>query len=169
MSTIGKVGVVVGATLVSAGVLSAQGAVKRAAPAAASKHVMVMSSDIKWGPAPPGLPPGAQAAVIEGDPAGSGYFAIRAKMPDGYVVPPHSHPTDEHLTILSGTLMAGMGDKLDAAGMRSLTAGSYATMPAGENHFVKAKGETVIQVTGMGPFAIKYVNAADDPRIKKTN
>src|SRR4051794_16362537 len=79
--------------------------------APAAKHVMLLPGDLKWGPGPPGLPAGAQAAVIDGDPGKAGLFTIRAKMPDGYKIPPHSHPTDEHLTVLSGTLKAGSGAK----------------------------------------------------------
>jgi len=137
-------------------------------PPPPAKHVMHNAADLKWGPAPPGLPPGAQTAVVEGDPAVKGRpFVIRAKMSDGYRVPPHWHPTDENVTVLSGTLMAGTGDKFDQASMTALTAGGFSNMKANLRHYVQAKGETVIQVHGVGPFAITYVNPADDPR-KKT-
>ena len=75
----------------------------------------------KWGPASPALPPGAQMAVLAGDPGSEGPFVIRIKLPAGYRVPPHWHPVDEHVTIISGTLQLGMGDKFDAASMRALT------------------------------------------------
>lgn len=156
-------------TLVAAAaVVSAQQASKPKAPAQASQHVMVTPDQLKWGPAPPALPPGAQAAIIAGDPAKAGMFVIRAKFPDGYTVPPHWHPTDEYVTVLSGTLMAGLGDKLDAAAMHAMPAGSMAKMPKRTNHYVRAKGETVIQVQGVGPFQVTYVNPNDDPRKKKT-
>jgi len=143
-------------------------AVKQPAKSAAtSKHVMVTPGDLQWGPGPPGLPAGAQAAVIDGDPGKAGLFTLRAKLPDGYRIPPHSHPTDEHVTVLSGTLKAGSGAKWDDASMHPLTAGGYAKMVKGVNHYVAAQGETIIQVTAMGPFLITYADPKDDPR-KKT-
>jgi hypothetical protein len=136
--------------------------------ATATKHVMMAEADLKWGPTPEGLPPGGQLAVIDGDPGKAGLFTIRIKLPDGYMVQPHWHPTDEHLTILSGNLMVGMGSKWDDSALHPLTAGGYSKMPKRTNHFVKTKGETTFQLTAMGPFAITYVNASDDPRKKKT-
>ncbi len=121
------------------------------APAAAPAHVMMNAADLKWGPGPDALPAGV----------------IRAKMPDGYKIPPHWHPTDESLTILSGSLMAGMGPKWDEASMKTFTTGGFARMPKKTPHYVMAKGETEIQVHAMGPFVLTYVNAKDDPR-KKT-
>jgi len=133
----------------------------------AGKHVMVTPNDVKWGPAPPGLPAGAELAVLDGDPGKAGLFTIRAKFPDGYKVPPHSHPTDEHVSVISGTLKAGSGAKWDDASMHSLAAGSYAKMVKRMNHYVMAQGETIVQITGMGPFVITYADPKDDPR-KKT-
>jgi quercetin dioxygenase-like cupin family protein len=139
---------------------------KKAAPAAA--HVMLDAAQLKWGPAPAGLPAGAQVAVLDGDPAKPGAFAIRVRFPDGYTVPPHWHPTAENLVILSGTLMMGVGDKIDEPSMHGLAAGAYAKMPAKTNHYARAKGETTFQLYGMGPFSITYVNPKDDPRKKST-
>jgi quercetin dioxygenase-like cupin family protein len=136
---------------------------------AQSTHVMVTPDQVKWGPGPPSLPPGAQLAVLEGDPSKAGSsFAIRVRFPDGYRVPPHWHPTDERVLVLAGTLGVGLGDKFDPAAGHELPAGSYAVMPQGVRHFAWAKGETVIQVSGIGPFEVNYVNPADDPR-KATN
>ena len=132
-----------------------------------AQHVMKTPDQIQWGPAPPSLPAGAQAAVLDGDPGKAGLFVVRLKFPDGYAVPPHSHPSDEHVAIVSGTLMMGMGNTADAAAMHAMTAGSYAKMPRKSNHYVRAKGETVVQITAMGPFEVTYVNPKDDPR-KKT-
>lgn len=137
-------------------------------PMAAAKHVIVAPDQLKWGPGPAALPAGVEVAVVEGDPGKSGLFTLRAKMPDGYRVPPHSHPTTEHVTIISGALMVGMGNKTDEAGMQTLGAGGYATMPARMNHYVRAKGETIIQISAMGPFEVKYVDPKDDPRKKAT-
>ena len=134
-----------------------------------AEHLAINAAELKWGPAPPGLPPGAQAAVIEGDPSKAGEpFAVRIKAPDGFKVPPHWHPSDERVVVLSGTLMIGLGEKMDASKAHSLTAGGYARMPKEVRHFAAVKGETIFQVSGMGPFEITYVNPNDDPRKKKT-
>jgi quercetin dioxygenase-like cupin family protein len=123
--------------------------------------------DIKFGPGPPFLPPGAQLAVLEGDPSQPGPFAVRLSMPDGYKIPAHNHPTTEHVTVISGEFHLGMGDKLDPAQGATLPAGSFGYLPAKMNHYAWAKGATVVQVHGEGPFAITYVNPADDPRNAK--
>lgn len=147
------------------------GFAQSAAPAQTAKpaaHVMVAADAVKWGPGPPALPPGAQGAALDGDPGKSGLFVVRVKFPDGYQVPPHSHSADEHVVVVSGTLMAALGDKVNPSDMHALKTGGYAKMPAGANHYVRAKGETVVQITGMGPFEVKYVNPADDPRAKSS-
>lgn len=132
--------------------------------AAQAAHLMVTPDQFKWGPAPPALPAGSQIAVLEGDPSKSGPFAIRVKLPDGYKVQPHWHPTDEKIVVLEGTFGMGFGEKFDPAAGSELPVGSYAVTPEKVPHFVWAKGETVIQVSGMGPLVVNYVNPADDPR-----
>ena len=160
--------VLVAAAAIAAGTAGAQTAPKAKPAAAAPKHVMVAASDVKWGPGPPSLPPGAQMAVLDGDPAVAGKpFVIRAKLPDGYRVPPHFHPTDENVAVLSGTFSAGIGDTFNEGSMMALGPGGYAKMPKMTHHYAMAKGETVIQVHGVGPFAVTYVNPKDDPRAKK--
>jgi Domain of unknown function (DUF4437) len=129
-------------------------------------HVAVRPDDFKWGPAPRGLPAGAKIAVLTGDPTKAVPYVLRAKLPDGYKVPPHWHPTDENVTVIKGTLMVGKGEKFSADSSVTLPAGSFARMPKGMRHFAWTKGETIIQVHGVGPFDIIYVNAADDPRKK---
>lgn len=151
-------------TVLSAPAMRAQMAPKAEPPAA--KHKMVPGDDIKWGPAPPSLPPGAQAAVLDGDPSQPGLFAIRLKFPAGYSVAPHWHPTDEHVTVLSGSLRMGMGDTVDDASMHALKAHAYKKMPAKASHYVKVPVETVIQVMAMGPFEVTYVDPMNDPRKK---
>jgi hypothetical protein len=137
------------------------------APPAPAKHVLLSPGDLKWGPQPPGLPAGGQVAVLDGDPSKAGVpFALRAKFPDGYRVPPHWHPTAESVTVISGSLKVGMGDTFNESGMTTLAAGGFAKMPPRMHHFVLAKGATEIQVQGVGPFAITYVNPKDDPRTK---
>jgi ChrR Cupin-like domain len=129
-------------------------------------HVLVRPDDIKWGPGPAGLPAGAKIAVLTGDPAKAGPYVLRVQLPDGYKVPPHWHPTDENVTVIKGTFNAGKGEKFDADASEALPAGSYVLMPKEMRHYAWAKGETIIQVHGTGPFEINYVNAADDPRKK---
>jgi mannose-6-phosphate isomerase-like protein (cupin superfamily) len=123
---------------------------------------------VKYGPAPSFLPPGAQLAVLEGDPmAASGDFTIRFKMPDGYKIAPHTHPHRENVTVLSGTLKVGMGDQFDASKMMSFGAGSFAYLDPSVHHYAMASGATVIQIHGMSPAKFNYINAADDPSTKK--
>jgi hypothetical protein len=123
---------------------------------------------IKYGPAPPMLPSGAQMAVLEGDPAGStGDFTIRVKLPDGYRIAPHWHPKRENVTVISGNFKVGMGDTFDAAKMNTFPAGSFAYLDPSMHHYAMAMGETVVQVHGTSPLQINYVNPSDDPSMKK--
>lgn len=119
---------------------------------------------LTWQDGPPSLPPGAKFVVLEGDPAKEGPFVFRVKVPDGYRVPPHTHPKPERVTILSGTFHLGMGDTFDEKKGEALPAGTYGTWPAGMKHYVWVKGETVVQFHGDGPWVIEYLNPADDPR-----
>jgi hypothetical protein len=130
-------------------------------------HQTFSPDAVKWEAAPPSLPPGAQLAVLEGDPSKPGAFTMRAKLPDGYRIAPHWHPVDEHVTVLQGTFHVGMGEKFDQSAGKSLPAGSFAFMKQGVRHFAWVKGETIIQLHGTGPWGINYVNPQDDPR-KKT-
>jgi quercetin dioxygenase-like cupin family protein len=124
-------------------------------------------SDIKWVQGPPSLPKGAMMAVLEGDPAKEGQFVFRVKLPDGYRVPPHTHPKIERVTVISGTFNIGMGDTFDEKATKAMPAGAYGYWPAGMKHFVWSKGETVLQFHGIGPWSIEYVNPNDDPRRNK--
>ncbi len=123
--------------------------------------------DMKWKDAPASLPAGAKVVVLEGDPAKEGPFVMRVKMPDGYRVPPHTHPRQERVTVISGTLNIGMGGTFDADKCKEMPAGSYGTWPAGMKHFGWMKGETVLQLYGTGPWVVEYVNPKDDPRNRK--
>ena len=128
-----------------------------------SAHVMVPSGKVTWSPGPPNLPPGAKIAVLSGDPAVTGPFTVRVQFPAGTRVAPHWHPSDEHTTVLSGTLAVGMGNAWDDKAMTDLVAGSYIVTAATMTHYALAKTPTTIQVSGMGPFVTNYVNPADDP------
>jgi quercetin dioxygenase-like cupin family protein len=130
---------------------------------AADMPAPLQAAEMKWGPAPPVLPAGAQIAVLSGDPGGTGLVTVRLKLPPGYVIPPHWHPTDEHVTVISGALGLGMGDKVDRRSSKMLTAGGYGIAPADMHHFAWTKTGAIVQVHLMGPFAITYVNPADDP------
>jgi quercetin dioxygenase-like cupin family protein len=152
----------VGAIVFVVGVGAA--AAQEPAPAA---HTAVTPADFKWGPPPPALPAGAQAAVLHGDPGKEGPFVVRVKFPDGYAIQPHRHPNDEHVTILEGELHYAMGEKFDASALRAYPVGSFLVARKEMAHFVRAKGATMIQIHGIGPFTLTYVNAADDPRNKK--
>ena len=140
---------------------------KAKAPAAAKKHVVMAEGDIKWGDAPPTFPAGAKMAVLQGDPGKAGMYTIRIKAPDGFKVAAHWHPMDEHLTVISGVFNLGTGDKLDEAKTTAMAAGAFGSMPAKMHHYAWCKGETEVQVWGMGPFQITYVDPADDPSKKK--
>lgn len=131
------------------------------------EHGLIQPSEVKWGAAPASVPPGAQGAVLQGDPAKAGPFTLRLKLPDGYRIPPHYHPAIEHITVIQGTFVLGIGEKVNIAAERPLSAGSFAFMPAGMRHFVRAQGETIVQLHGTGPWGITYVNPSDDPRKKQ--
>jgi len=146
---------------------STKAPLKGKSSATAEQHVIVTPADLKWVDAPPGLPPGAKMAVLEGDPTKKGNFTVRLQAPADYKVPPHTHPTAEHITVISGTMNFGAGEKFDEAARKEPPMGSYVIMPAGMKHYAWSSGEAIIQIHGMGPFEIKYVNPADDPRNAK--
>ena len=123
-------------------------------------------SKIEWRVAET-LPPGAMIAVLEGDPTQAGFFTMRLKMPDGYRVPPHWHSQQERVTVISGVLNLGSGDSLEPSATKALPAGTYSSMPPKMTHFGWMTGETVLQLSAIGPWTITYVNPADDPRTKR--
>lgn len=138
-----------------------------ASPAASSvsQPIMAKPKELSWKPGPPALPPGAQMAVIEGDPAAEGkLFAFRLKVPAGYRIPAHFHSADEHVTVISGEFLMGMGDKLDESKAQALPAGSFVVIPAKEHHFAFTRKPAEVQVHAIGPWGITYVDPKDDPR-----
>jgi quercetin dioxygenase-like cupin family protein len=112
------------------------------------------------------LPPGAEAAVLFGDPSKEGYFVLRLKFPAGYSVAPHTHPVDEVVTVISGTFHEGMGETFDRRNAQAWPAGSFFARPPGMAHYVFMEEETVIQISTNGPWGLTYVNPKDDPRQK---
>jgi quercetin dioxygenase-like cupin family protein len=127
-------------------------------------HIMVTPDAVKWGDAPPSLPAGATWAVLEGDPTQAGPFTFRVKVPGGFKMPPHKHPNIEHVTVISGAFHFGIGEQLDEAKVKAMPAGSFIVIPTNSPHYFVTKDETVVQVHGIGPWGITFVNPADDPR-----
>jgi hypothetical protein len=157
-----------GAAALVALVLGSAAVVGAVAPlhAAEPHHTVVAGDAVKWGPAPPSLPPGAQAAVLLGSPAKEGPFVLRLKFPAGFTVPPHRHTKDELVTVISGAFAVASGEKLDRASLKPLPPASFVHLPAGMPHYAWAEVETVVQINGVGPFDVTYVDPSDDPRKK---
>lgn len=148
------------ALLAAAPALAADPAKKTDAPKAVA--MSMNAAEIKWGPTPPDVPKGAEMAVLHGDPSKKAPFTLRLKLPAGYKIPPHWHSNDEQLTVLSGAFILHMGDTMDAPA-HSLDAGGFHFLPGKMHHAAETKGETIVQVDGVGPFDIHYLNPADSP------
>ena len=124
-------------------------------PAEQSDMVARTSNDLKWTDfSPPGFPPGAKISVLHGDPFSPGQFVLRLQLPDGYQVPLHWHPTAEYVTVVSGVFQAGMGTRLETTTQRAFNPGDFVYIPPRQPHFAQARGTTVVQVTGNGPFQL---------------
>jgi hypothetical protein len=134
------------------------------AGAAEEHHTVVPVEGVTWSPGPPTLPSGAQLAVLFGSPAEDGPFVIRLKFPAGYEVPPHWHSKEELVTVIAGAFGMGTGEALDRDAAPLLAADSFVRIPARMPHYAWTDQETVVQINGMGPFDITYVNSKDDPR-----
>lgn len=122
---------------------------------------------LKWGPAPAVFPRGAKMAVVSGDPTKTGPFTAQLSLPSGYRIPPHWHPTDEHIVVRQGTLLLGTGDTMNRETMKTMKAlktGETGDAKANMHHYAAARGRTIVEVSAQGPFALTYVNAADDPQ-----
>lgn len=138
------------------------------AAAASTTNNAFTPDAMQYGPAPSFIPPGAQLAVLEGDPlASSGDYTVRLKMPDGYRISPHWHPRRENVTVISGSFKVGMGDHFDESSMMSFPAGSFAYLDPDMHHYAMANGEVVVQIHGMSPVQFNYINPDDDPSRKK--
>jgi quercetin dioxygenase-like cupin family protein len=151
-------------TLISAVALLA--IVPSASAQGTEDHKVLLPQEIKWSPGPPSIQPGAEVAVLFGDPAKDGLFAMRLKLPKGYKIAPHTHPKPEVVTVISGTFRLGMGETADQSKGKPLTAGGFFAMPPGMAHFAFADEDTVVQLNSSGPWTLTYVNQADDPRKK---
>lgn len=132
--------------------------------AAAQHHTVIPADDIKWGPAPASLPPGAQAAPLLGAPGKEGPFVLRLKFPAGFVIPPHRHSKDEFVTVIAGRVAIASGEKVERAAVKMVPAASFIHLPAGMPHYLVAEVESIVQINGTGPFDVVYINPLDDPR-----
>lgn len=130
------------------------------------EHIIVKAADLQWVDAPASLPSGAKLAVLEGDPSKPGPFTMRIMLPADYRVAPHSHPADEHVTVISGDFAVGMGDTFSESALNELPVGSFAMMRTGVHHFAWSKDGATVQLHGIGPWGLTYVNPQDDPRNK---
>lgn len=149
------------ASILPVGVLAAQGS---QSPGAQPREAHVVTPEhLTWGPAPAILPAGARLAVLDGDPSKAGPYTMRLAMPAGYRIPPHFHQFDEHVTVISGAFQVGMGDTFDEGKLTTLPPGTFGVIPPGIRHFASADKATVIQLHGMGPWGLTYVNPADQP------
>ena len=131
------------------GIVVLASAASAATAQTADAHKIVSPQEVKWGPAPASLPPGAELAVLYGDPSKEGVFAMRLKGAKGYHIPPHTHPKPEIVTVISGT---------------QLPASSFFALSPGMAHYIFFDEDTVVQVNTSGPWGLNYVNPKDDPR-----
>lgn len=155
----------VGLTLiVPASLLQAQEKTTEKAVEHQTDHIMLVPTDLTWKDGPASLPKGVKSTVLEGDPTKAGPFTMQLKLPANYKVPPHFHPAIEHVTVLSGSFHMGVGEVFDESKATKLPVGGFAVMSIGTRHFAFTKEEATIQLHGIGPWGITYVNPADDPR-----
>jgi quercetin dioxygenase-like cupin family protein len=131
---------------------------------AQSGHVLVPADQVRWAPAPPVLPAGAELAVLEGNPSEAGPVTMRLRLPAQYDIPAHWHSMAEHVTVLSGSFHVGMGDKLDRNESQTLAPGGFVSLPAKMHHFAWTSAPTIVQISLEGPFDLYYVNPADNPQ-----
>ncbi len=133
--------------------------------AAGDHHSTVQADALTW-VAPPAYAKGSQFAVVKGDPTKEGMYVVRLKVPAGFRIPAHTHPNDENVTVLSGVFQIGTGDRLDDKKVETIKAGGYSYVAKGMTHYALFPEHTVIQLHGVGPQGITYVDPSDDPRKK---
>jgi quercetin dioxygenase-like cupin family protein len=123
-----------------------------------SAHKIVRYGDLKW----TGIIKGCEIATVAGDPNADGApFVIRLRCADGSKVPAHWHPTDEYLTVLKGAFLVGTGESFDESKLQTMNVGNFILMPKEMRHFAVNKGETIVQVHGVGPFKVNWVNPSE--------
>lgn len=131
---------------------------------AQEEHRIVEPDAVEWAAGPPSIPAGSEAAVLYGDPAEEGVFAMRLKLPADYHIPPHTHSMPEIVTVISGTFKIGMGETASEDEAQALEPGGFFAFPPGMAHFAYTDEETVIQLNSTGPWTLTYVDPEDDPR-----
>ena len=141
-------------------------AVPAAAVEGSADHGILAPGDINWADAPSILPPGAKMAVLRGDPGQEGMFVLRLKVPADYRIMPHWHPAYENVTVISGEANIGMGDTFDKTKGHKIPAGGFGYLAPQMHHYFWADTETTLQLHGIGPWQLYYLNADDDPRGK---
>ena len=130
----------------------------------AQSHGVVTPDQLVWKP----LIPGVEMAVVSGDPdKEGGLYVIRIRAKEEVKVLPHWHPTDEHITVLAGSLLIARGDKFDASKLIEMKLGGHSVMPAMMPHFGLHKAGNVVEVYGEGPFAPHFVNKEEEPNRAK--
>jgi quercetin dioxygenase-like cupin family protein len=134
--------------------------------AIAQEAIVAQPDTLKWGAGPPFLPTGPQSVIISGDPTKEGPYVLRLKFPAGFKIAPHMHPNDENVTVISGMFHFGVGEKFDESKAQAVKPGGFVQAPKGVKHYAWASQETVIQLHGVGPAGVTFVNPADDPRKK---
>lgn len=151
--------------VILAGTILAGATVLHAAASADTGHEVLHADAIEWLEGPETLPPGAEIAVLHGDPYAEGVYALRVKLPADYVVPPHHHPLTENVTVIEGTLYIGMGETFEPDAGQAMPAGSFISIPPGHAHAAWTEDEPVIfQLHAEGPYQITYIDPEDDPR-----
>src|SRR3977135_2659181 len=131
------------------------------AAAVAKSAMLVRAEELRWEACSAALPRGPKCATLEGDRTVANVpFTYRLKIPDGYHIPPHTHPGDAHLTVIAGTLNIGFGEKLDVKATKPMPAGSFIVLPRGTRHFYWTRGETIVQSPGSGPWGGGYGHPA---------
>lgn len=163
MIALGFVAIVAACTKDSSNTATANAATSAGNAPAAAASPADSRDDLAWGPAPSVLPPGAEIAVLQGDPSKADVFTLRLRFPNGYRIAPHTHPTAENVTIINGTFLAGMGTRFTEADLKPYGQSAFASIPANHPHYAMARGVTVVQVHGMGPFQLTYVDSAGKP------
>jgi len=124
----------------------------------AAEHKIVRFGDLKWTP----IIKGCEIAPVAGDPDAEGTpFVLRLRCADGAKIPAHWHPTDENVTVLKGVFLIGMGEKFDESKLQTMNVGNFISMPKEMRHFAMSKGESIVQVHGVGPFKVNWVNPSD--------
>ena len=117
----------------------------------------VLSAGIDWQPCPPGLPAGCEIAVLEGNPQAAGLFTVRFRVGDNFVMPPHTHPKDERVTIISGQMAVGFGADAAREDAKRFGPGDYYVNARDEIHSVWADTAAELQITGFGPWEANFV------------